>query len=184
MWREKSLRGWKPLVYTDVRGTAFAPLYPNELQEFDSIFWIFSDPLDHKWPQMPQAVPRMPTETALLPVAGPHNQRVSGSIFWATSLSKLFFKMGNFVTMGMKERWSSMSCLSGVWLLQGRGDPFVRWLQRTRLLGHWLMLKIIIRTLVPAHFEVLKIKIPMTARPEKSKDLKQSLKTLAKSEKH
>lgn len=100
-----------------------------------------------------------------------------------SSLSKLFFKTGNFVTMGMKEHWSSTSCLSGVWLLQGRGDPLVRWLQRTRLLGHWLMLKIIIRTLVPAHFEVLKIKIPMTARPEKSKDLKQSLKTLAKSEK-
>lgn len=136
-------------------------------------------------PNCPRAVPMMPTETSLLPVAGTHTQRVSGSILWATPLSKLLFKIGNVVTMGMKERWSSMSCLSGVWPLQGRGDPFVRWLQRTRpLLGHWLMLKIIVGTLVPTHFEVLQIKIPMIARPEKSKDLKQSLKTLAKLEKH
>lgn len=55
-------------------------------------------------------------------------------------------------------------------LSRGRGHPLVKWLQRTKPLGHRLTLKIIASILVPGHLKVLQIKIPIAPRPEKSKD--------------
>lgn len=45
--------------------------------------------------------------------------------------------------------WSSTSCLSGLWPLQGRGEPQ----QRAKVFGHWLTMKIITRMVVPGHFK-------------------------------
>lgn len=114
---------------------------------------------DEPWAAAPQ----------LCCLSGTCTQRDSGSLLFAISLSKLLFKRGNSMRMTGEKHWSSLKCLSGVWPLQGNGHPLVGWFQRTKPLGHWLTLKIIASLLVPGHFKVLQIKIPITPRSEKSK---------------